>query len=953
MEELFKELQENIQGEVRYDEVSRKVYSVDASIYEIEPMGVVIPKTKEDIVKIVEIAKKYEVSLIARGAATGITGGCIGAGLVVDVSKYLRRVLEINVEEEYVVCEPGVIQDNLNALLSEKGYRLGPDTSTGNRATLGGMLANNAAGSRSLKYGIMVDHVLGVEMVLGSGEVIRFGEVDDEEWDKKCLLRGSEGKIYRETKRIRDKYFHQIEKHFPKIPRRVSGYNLDQLIKPGSFNISRLITGSEGTLGIVTEIKMRIAPKPKRTGLCVIHLHKMKDGLNAIEKILQYHPIAVEMIDDKILEMGKSSPSVHDKLDWLEGKPEAVFAVELEEDPSNPIESKLNIFAQEMKSADIGYSHVCLTDPETMSHVWEVRKAGLGLLLSKRSYSRAIAFIEDISVPPEELADFMEAFQRYLKGVDKEAGIYGHVGSGCLHIRPYIDLRQSDELQLMKKIMHDVTKLLLEHNGSLSGEHGDGLVRSWLLKELYGEKICQAFVELKEAFDPDNRMNPGKIVHPEPVEEHLRINPQTKMREIETFLDFSKEGGFSLSADMCNGNAQCRKPENTMCPSFQATHDEYHTTRARAQTLRAIITGKLPFDELTGEGLRDVMDLCISCKGCKKECPSQVDMAKMKAELLYQYHEKNGYSFRDKLFGYIGRINQISSPLATLFNKINQTAMAKSLLKSLGIAPERDLPTLAPQKFSQWFRKHKQYPSQEKKVVLFNDTFTEFNTPKIGIAATNVLQALGYTVIVPPWQCCGRPMISKGMLKQAKKYAERLLHTLKQYAEQNIPIIGLEPSCILTIKDEFQGLLGYDNDILASVIQHCFTFDEFLAQHIIDGKLPLTFDDTTHNIKVHGHCHQKALTEHGDTLHVLKCIPNATVTEIPSGCCGMAGSFGYEKEHYNFSMKIAELQLLPAIRNAPPNTTILANGFSCRCQISHATNQKALHLAEILFNSMR
>ena len=938
-------------GEVRSDPISKQVYSVDASIYEIEPIAIVLPKDKNDVINAVKIAKTHGIPVTARGAATGITGSCLGRALIIDTTKYLNHILEVNPSKGYAICEPGVIQDQLNEELGKQGYRLGPDTSTGNRATIGGMLGNNAAGSRSLKFGCMVDHVLEVELVLASGELISFAEVDEQTWKHKRGLLNTEGKIYREIHEIRQKYSQEIANRYPNIPRRVSGYNLNELIKPQPLNISKLIVGSEGTLGIATEIKVNICPKLKATSLCVLHFNNMIQGMHSIEAILQYHPIAVEMIDRNIIAMGRLAPKMKDKLDWLIGDPESVFIVEFEGENLDHAEQKSTAFADAMKQKNIGYAAVCLSNPSIMSHVWEVRKSGLTLLLSKRSYQRAVAFIEDVTVAPERLPAFMDDFCYYLEQQGKTAGIYGHVGSGCMHIRPYMDMRKEEELEKMEKILLDVSNLLLKHQGALSGEHGDGLVRSWLTKKMFGEKLYQAFVDLKKAFDPDNKMNPGKIVHPDPFLDNLRLSPATSIIEPKTFLDFSKEGGFSLAADLCNGNGLCRKSDNVMCPSFQATNDEYHSTRARAQTLRAIFHGKLPIEELSGKGLHDVLDLCLQCKGCKTECPSQVDMAKMKAEALFHYQKKYGLSWRDRLFANIRTLNQLSFPISNVFNSFIETKMMHSILNRLGVAAKRQLPLLAKQRFSTWYKKHGK-KSKGKKVVLFSDTFTEFHAPEIGIATIKILTCLGYEVIVFSQECCGRPLISKGLLPQAKKRAEKLVQKLVPFALQQIPIIGLEPSCILTIKDDFHGLLGVEHSSLQAVSQVAITLDEFLASHIKNGSLPLVFNQKKQNFLVHGHCHQKALIGTGPTLAALRAIPEAVVTEIPSGCCGMAGSFGYEEEHYDLSMKIGELRLLPAVRQSALDTLIVANGFSCRHQIAHGTKRSSLHLAEAIAQAL-
>lgn len=949
MKDLYNELTHCIAGEVRFDKMSLIAYSVDASIYEIEPIGVVLPKSKEDLTNAIKIATSHRVAIIPRGAATGITGGCLGKGLIIDTSKYLNKILEIDLENNYAICESGVVQDQLNNALSPHGYRLGPDTSTGNRATLGGMTANNAAGARSLRYGKMVDHVRSIELVLANGELLEFGDLDDNALQQKLQLQNHEGKLYREMVRIRQTYQQEIQTQFPQIPRRASGYNFDEFIKPGPFNACKLITGSEGTLGVFYKIKVNICKKPNATALCVIHFNDMLKAMQTIPEILAFHPMALEMIDDQILAMGRQSPVMRHKLQWLQGNPACIFAVEFDADSKEAASQKAVNLEQFLVQKQIGYAHIVLDNPQSMSHIWEVRKAGLGLLLSKRTYSRAIAFIEDLSVAPDQLFSFMSKFCAYLTSKGKQAGIYGHVGSGCMHVRPYINLRDPQDVALMQQIMMDVSDLVLEHGGSLSGEHGDGLVRSWLNRKMFGEKIYRAFEELKSTFDPHDQMNPGKIVNGPPLLNNLRADPTMKNPPLKIFQDFSKEGGFELAVDLCNGNGLCRKKESLMCPSFQATGNEYDTTRARAQALRAIINGRLPQEEFSGKGLYDILDLCLECKGCKTECPSQVDMAKMKAEFLYQYQEKHGYSFRNLLFAHIGRYSHLSSMWPSLFNYITSTFFAKKILRWIGVAEERALPLVATQRFSSWFQNYTQPIRDLKKyVVLFNDTFTEFNQPEIGKATVHILNKLGYQVLLPSWSCCGRPMISKGLLLQARQKAERLIEILYPYAIQGLAIVGLEPSCILTLKDDIQGLLPI-NSKTDAVIKASVTLDEFLSTE----KLLFKESFQAKTIKLHGHCHQKALCSMKPTLQVLNTIPNAHVSEIQSGCCGMAGSFGYEKEHYPISMKIGELKLMPAIRASRNEDLIVANGFSCRSQIAHATGREAKHLAEVLAECIR
>lgn len=957
MQQLFNSLKANISGEVYFDTIHKKVYSVDASIYEIEPIGVVLPKCLEDLIQVVKIAKSYHVPIIARGAATGITGGCLGRALIVDTSKFLNHIQEINFEHEYAICQPGVVQDRLNEALASQGYRLGPDTSTGNRATLGGMLANNAAGAHSLLYGKMVDHVEAVELLLMSGQLITFGRVDEETLQQKCLQSDEEGHIYREICRLRKEYQGDIERHFPKLSRRVSGYNLDELIKAAPLNVAKLIAGSEGSLGVITQIKVKISKKLRFTGLSIVHCENMEEGLRALGEMLAFQPISLEMIDHHIIAAGQLSPSMHGKFDWLRGKPQVVFIVELEAASKEMVVERQSFFSASMHKHKIGYACVSLTEPSKMNDVWDVRKAGLGLLLSKRTYSRAIAFLEDVTVSPEQLPSFMDKFCRYLANIGKTAGIYGHVGAGCMHIRPYINLKQADDLVLMEKMMEDISDLLLEHGGALSGEHGDGLVRSWLNKKMFGDRLYQAFIELKTAFDPHNLMNPGKVVHGRPFLENLRLSPHTKQVKIDTFLDFSLEGGIELAADLCNGNGLCRKAEKIMCPSFQATGDEYHSTRARAQALRAVINGRLPIQDFTSHQMYDVLDLCLECKGCKSECPSEVDMAKMKAEFLYQYQERYGYSWRSRLFANIGKLNALSSLLPNFFNRLVQNKLVKVFLNLFGITKQRDLPLLAQKRFSVWYEQNKVDPlksdQSKKQVVLYNDTYTEFNSPEIGKSALKVLTALGYEVIVPKWHCCGRPAISKGFLPEAQKMAELVVSSLLPYAQKGLQIIGLEPSCLFAIKDDYMGLLGKSKREDAAIISAaCISLDDFLFSHLSAGKLPLQFKEEAYAILLHGHCHQKALVGMKNTVAVLKAIPGFQVAEIDSGCCGLAGSFGYEKEHYAISMKIGELRLFPAIRKSLPTAVIVANGISCRSQIQHGTARPSKHLAEVIAEAL-
>ena len=951
MKALEQELRNTIQGKVYFDAITRHVYSVDASIFEIEPLGIVIPKNQRDLQQVVEIATHFHVPLTVRGAATGIAGGCLGRGIILDVSKYLRQILEINLQEKYAICEPGVVQDDLNRRLAPAGYRLGPDTSTGDRATLGGMLANNAAGSRSLRYGTMADHVQEVELLLADGKALTFSNVSEEEWKQKNQQMNREGEIYRTLWDVRHQDEQEIRKRFPAIPRRVSGYPLDTLLKPMPFNVSRIIAGSEGTLGITTRIKMNLVPKPQATGLLLIFFDHLLDAFRQVPLLLHLSLLSFELIDHQIIQLGRANPSLRHRLDWLQGNPQAILILEIEAQNPQEVKDKIEDLLADTSIQQMGTLRLSILDPLQMAHVWDLRKSGLGILLSKRTYSRAIAFLEDLSIPPAHLAPFMERFCSYLSAHGKQAGIYGHVGAGCMHIRPYMNLRDPGELVLMRQMMLDISSLILEYGGALSGEHGDGWIRSWLNPKMFGEQIMQAFRKIKTAFDPFNLMNPGKVIPLTDQWEDLRSQPGESLQSPTTFLDFTPEGGFELAADLCNGNGRCRKKDLVMCPSFQVTNEEFHSTRARAQALRAIIHKRLPLDALTSQGMYDVMDLCISCKGCKTECPSQVDMAKFKSEFLYHYQEKHGYSLRNRLFGHIGLINSWMAPFAGFFNQMDQWSVAKKGLEWLGISPKRSLPPLALQRFSAWFARYNQPIDLQKTVILFNDTFNEFNHPEIGQAAVRLLNALGYRVLLPRRSCCGRPALSKGLLPTAQRQAKHLIQRLWPYAQYGYPIIGLEPSCLLTLKDDYMALVqakGEQEQQLKHILAQCWTLDEFLAQLVDQGQFNISFPSKKRRIKVHGHCYQKALVGMEPTLKILQAVPGFDVEEIPSGCCGMAGSFGYEQEHEAISMKIGELRLFPAIRESQPEDWIIANGMSCRHQIKDGTARHALHLAEAL-----
>lgn len=951
MDHLLETLKRELKSEVRTDTVTKRVYSIDASIYEVEPLAVLIPRSKSELVRAIELCSQYAVAVIPRGAATGIAGGCIGRGLVIDTSAHINRIVEVNYAKQFAVVQPGVVPDRLNELLAPHGLYFAPEISTSNRATIGGMVASNAAGSNSLKVGKIQQHVLEVELALWNGEVLRFGTIDHDAWKQKLHLHGAEGKIYRQLEHIRTEFAQDIANDFPITPRRASGYSLDALAENGHINVAALICGSEGTLGFITEITVRLSPIPKHKTLVVVAYKDMQSALTTSYEWLHLQPSACEMIDSKIITAGRSSPSMRSKLDWLEGAVDTLIMWEFEEKDIATCHAKAKDIvelAQKHKSVIFAKE---LINPQEVGYVWDLRKAGLGLLLSQRGYSRAIAFIEDVAVPPSNVASFVTKLDHLLAASGKDVGLYGHIGAGCLHVRPYIDLRKKEELALMHQIAEEVGNLLLESGGVFSGEHGDGRARSWTTQKMFSPRIFEAFCQLKRAFDPYGVMNPGKIVPsatetPQGLLENLRLSPSTPIKEFATFMDFSREGGFELAVDLCNGNGQCRKKEGVMCPSYQVTHEERNSTRARAQALRGLIHGQISEKELLGEDFHAVMDLCIQCKGCKTECPSQIDMTKMKSEYLHHVHKKHSASLRDRLFGHITAIFSLSAHMATIVNFMNDCKIVRRLLHAFGIAKERPLPKLAKERFSVLFNKRKTRSNNTMPhVVLFVDSFTEFLNPEIGLAAVQVLESLGFYVMAPAWTCCGRPLISKGFLPEAKTKLTKALDALLPYAKQGITIVGIEPSCISALTDEIRDF-SLDPAKVALVTKAIQPLDQFLLQH--KEQLKAVTVPFTGQVLVHGHCHQKALFGMKAELALLQatCAPN--VAEIPSGCCGMAGSFGYEKEHVQISKKIGELVLFPSIRARKTGSVVIAGGNSCRSQIEDGLNVQAIHFIQFI-----
>jgi FAD/FMN-containing dehydrogenase/Fe-S oxidoreductase len=949
-------LKDGIDGDVRLDDISRMLYSTDASVYEMDPLGVVLPRSVADVVTVVKAAADFEVSLTPRGAGTSLAGQAVGRSLHLDFSRHLNRILELNAAERWVRVEPGVVLDELNAFLSPYDLMFAPDVATSSRACVGGMIGNNSSGAHSLIYGKTIDHVAEVTAVLSDSSLVRFGPVNDAELTVKTSQGDLEGAVYRALRKQVATHADEIRARFPHVMRRVSGYNLDELLPSSGqpFDLSKIVIGSEGTLCVVVEARLKLVERPRQTALVACHFQDIVEALRANVEILGTDPSAVELTDRVLLDQTKNSIEHAPQRRFLKGDPEALLFVEYYGESREELEARADGLEDLLRTKGLGYACVRAFDSDQQKAMWELRKAGLGLLMGMRGDPKPTSGVEDTCVPVESLPEYVTRVRALMAEHEVVAQMYGHASVGVLHIRPILNMKEPRGVQLLRLFAEKMSDMVLEYGGSMSAEHGDGLARSEWIQKMFGPRIAAAFAEVKAVFDPDGIMNPGKIVDAPMMDENLRYGGEYRTREVETHFSFDREGGFQQAAEMCSGIGHCRKKlVGTMCPSYMATLEEEHSTRGRANALRAALTGGLK-GGLVGEELHQVMDLCLECKACKAECPSSVDMAKLKYEFLAHYGEAHGYSLRARLFGHIDRLNRWMSPVAPVANWLARNPVNRWLIdRLLGIDRRRHLPALASQTFSSWFdkRTHKRGGTRGQ-VVLFNDTFTEYNEPQIGMAATFILESAGFEVLLPTRRlCCGRPMISKGFLKEAKQRARENVEELAPYAAKGLPIVGLEPSCILTFRDDYLDLLGNDSKARA-VADRVFMLEDFLVSLKEENRLSIAFTDTRRRVLVHGHCHQRALVGIGATLEILGMPPNFEVEEIPSGCCGMAGSFGYEKEHYDISMKVGEERLFKAVRSAGEDVVIAAVGTSCRHQIADATGKRARHWAEILVEAL-
>ena len=952
---LVEDLKGLVEGEVRFDPMTRALYSTDASIYQVEPIGVVLPRSEEDVIAVVETAASHGVPVLPRGGGTSLAGQAVGRAVVLDFSKYMRRVIEIDADQEWVRTEPGIILDELNQQLAPHGVQFAPDPSTSNRGNVGGALGNNSCGAHSILWGKTVDNVAELQVVLSDGSRTKLGPLTREQIDSRVRSERLEGDIYRRLAKIGEADREEILARYPKIQRRVSGYNLDELIGDDGFDSARFVVGSEGTLVTITQAKLKVVPLPRFKGLAVLHFRDVNESMEATVAALELEPAAVELVDEMIVKQAQSNLVYSRMMDFVEGEPGALLLAEFHGDSEAEVESKLDGIEKRMAAGGLGYAVRRLTDPAQQARVWAVRKAGLGLMMNVTGDAKPLPFVEDTAVAPEHLPEYVRRFDEIVRDHGTTAGYYGHASVGCLHIRPLIDLKRGEDIGRMESISAAVSDLVLEFGGAMSGEHGDGLVRSGWNEKMFGPRIYEAFRSVKAAFDPQGIMNPGKIVDSPPMTNNLRYTPDYRPLQLRTGLGYSSEGSFAGAVEMCNGQGACRKvTSGTMCPSYMVTRDEEHSTRGRANALRAALSGALPVDSLTSRRLYDVLDLCLECKGCKAECPSNVDMAKLKYEFLDRYHKANGYPLRNRIFGSIAALGRAGSFMAPLSNWLLESDGGRDLLdRYAGIDRRRQLPSFSSQTFEQWFRARGEASEQEGArgtVVLLPDTFTNYNHPELGRAAVKVLERLGYSVVVPKMVCCGRPMLSAGMIDKARANAAANVDAIHPYVQKGARVAGLEPSCILTFRDEYLDLLE-DDDRVSSIADASMLIEEIVAEAMGDGA-ELSPVREPGRVLFHGHCHQKALVGTGTAMEVLRSIPGCDAEEIESGCCGMAGSFGMEKEHYDVSMRIGEQGLFGPIRAAGDGVTVVSEGVSCRQQIADGTGASAKHLVELLADAI-
>lgn len=967
-------LKDTLKGELYFDKGMRSIYATDASIYRELPLAVAIPKDTEDIKSLIAFANSNRTSIIPRAAGTSLAGQCVGDGIVVDISKYFNRILEFDKTIKSVRVQPGVVRDELNAFLKPHGLFFSPITSTANRAMIGGMVGNNSCGTTSITYGSTRDHTGSLKAILSDGSEVTFQALSAEEFNEKCALQNLEGELYRHiAHELSDENNQEeIKREFPKesIHRRNTGYAVDYLLKSNifsnnkdPFNFCKLICGSEGTLAFVTEITLHLDDLPAPFEVVVApHFESVHDSMKATQYAMKHSPTACELMDKIILDCTKENASQNRNRAFVVGDPKAILLIEFRGHTLGEAENKAQILIDDLRTKGLGYAFPILYPPTT-SGVWSLRSAGLGLLSNMPGDAKGVACIEDTAVALDDLADYIDEFTVMMEGFGQKAVYYAHAGAGEIHLRPILNLKEASDRQALYDISKASALLVKKYNGSLSGEHGDGRLRAGFIPLMVGQQNYELFKRLKSTWDPFHIFNPGKIVDAPPMNKDLRYEEGQQLAIIPTILNFASEGGILRNAEKCNGSGDCRKlplSGGTMCPSYMATRNEKDTTRARANILREFLTHSEKQNRFDHQEIMEVMDLCISCKGCSSECPSNVDMSSLKAEFLYQYYQSNRIPLRSVLFAHINTLNKIGALWPGLYNFLVSNKTTSGIMKKLiGIASQRSIPKMEKMSLKKWYKTYRSNnnPPKDpiKSVYIFNDEFTNWNDSSIGIKAVKLLEKLGYQVNMIAHRESGRAALSKGLLQKAKKSANNNVRIFKELINDNSPLIGIEPSAILSFRDEYPRLV---NEALVKdslkLKENVYLIEEFISNEIKVGNIKSSsFTTIEKHIKLHGHCHQKALSNVQDSVAMLSIPQNYHIEMIPSGCCGMAGSFGYETEHYDVSQQIGELVLFPAVRKSKISDIIAASGTSCRHQILDGTGRKSLHPVEILYEALK
>jgi len=937
-------------AEVYTDESTLALYATDASIYQVMPLAVVVPFNIEALIAIVKVANIYDCPILSRGSATSLAGQTTNRAIVIDFSKYFNKILAIDSISSLAVVQPGVVRDQLNAKCEQFGLHFAPDPATSSRATIGGMIANNSSGTKSIKYGKTIDHVLALKVLLFDGTILHLKNTTEEEYDKISQKQTREGQIFKEFRELIFKNTSEIIASFPKVMRRVMGYPLDEFVTTDDWNMAKIMCGSEGTLGIILEATIKLVPIPKYKAGFTVHFHDRLEAIQAVKAMIPFGPAAIEMLDFNVFELSKKNPitkNYHEKL--IVGDPQATLSVEFFCLSQSELDIKIQDFTNHLNTLETAYAFPVLRTFEELAMAWALRKDGLGLIMGDPSGRKPMPFIEDMAIPLEHLADYIAEVLNLCKRLDVDSVLYAHASVGVLHVRPALDLTKQHDVDLMKYIMDEVFILVKKYKGAWSGEHGDGRIRSPKLKEYFGDQVYQCLKDVKQIFDPKGLLNPGIIIDPDPMDTHLRYGPNYQDQKYNFVYKYRKDHSFQSLVHNCSGVGACRNHiGGTMCPSFRATENEADSTRGRANMLRLAMSGQMDFENLTDSRVLDVLDLCLSCKACSTECPSNVNMSKLKSEVLQLKFNNGNVSLRERAILHSSKMSKLfSGPFSKLINFLNSNKLFKSINeKVLGIDKRRQLPTYAQQTLGDWYKHNYKSLNTSKSVALFADTYINFHEVEIGISAIRLLNECGYEVLLAEVGCCQRPRISNGFLLKAKESGEKLAESLKPYFEKKIPVLVCEPSCTSALVEDLPDLI--DDEALASQMETgIFQIEDFLAQEIIAGNINGTFISKHVDFLIHGHCHQKSKSGSQALKLIMGNIPNSTLKIANSGCCGMAGSFGYEKEHYEISKKIAEVSLLPELAKSS-NAVVVATGISCRHQIKDFDGRDAKHWVELV-----